>query len=286
MPNPITYIPYVFSRIIEKIRYRCWVWRIHYGWDITMDVDASATVILSSFNEQRIQNIEPIVRGFLKCRFIEKVIVTNNNPEINIYDWVQLDDSRIQLINQPFRRRAGFRWFLAKEETAQYFLAVDDDLFIFPGQLRKLFGSLIQQPEVPHGLAGSIYKSSEKVSPGDLHHSYYRRKEMEVDVLHEVYAVTMDHVKTYFKYFEMLKEQHGLSSDIFYSSDDLVMLAYGDDILISHGGGARPRIHDCGNMLGCPTALAEGVALWQGEGFTERRLKILDSVKENWVHNG
>ena len=262
MTEAMKYMQYLFRRLFAKIRYRWWLCRIHYGWNIALNNDASVTVILSSFNEQRMQNIELIIQSFLKCRFINKIIVTNNNPTINIHDWVTIQDPRIQLINQSFRRPAGYRWFLAKEEPAKYFLAVDDDLFLFPEQLRKLVYQLTHHPEVPHGLCGSIYKPSEATNLNKLPASYFRQQEMEVDVLHEVYAVTTAHVETYFEYFNKLKAQHGLSSDIFFSSGDTVMLAVGDDILISHGGVGRPRIHNFGALLCCPTALAKDVACW------------------------
>ena len=274
-------MPYRIQQLFRKVRYLWWLWRIHYGWDITLNTDASATVILSSYNYKRMQNIEPIIRSVLRCRFIDKIIVTNNNPQIDIHNWVKIEDPRIQLINQPFRRPCGYRWILAKEEPGRYFLAIDDDLFLFPEQLRKLFYQLTQQPEVPHGLSGSIYKPPEAANLDQPQHSHFRQKEMEVDVLHEVYAVTTDHVKNYFEYSNKLKAHQGLSSDMFYSSGDSVTLADADDILISQGGMDRPRIHNFGGLLACPTAHEIGVAVWKKEDFTDKRLKILEAIKEN-----
>ncbi|MBA4322624.1 MAG: hypothetical protein C0408_07390, partial [Odoribacter sp.] len=56
-----------------------------------MDNPKACAIVLSY---ARPKNIEWIVRALLLCPFIEKVIVSNNNPDLKIEDWVHIDDDR------------------------------------------------------------------------------------------------------------------------------------------------------------------------------------------------
>ena len=53
----------------------------------------TATAILLSY--ARPQNLQWIIQSLLRCEFIEKVIVSNNNPSTKLEKWVPITDSRL-----------------------------------------------------------------------------------------------------------------------------------------------------------------------------------------------
>ncbi|RKZ83517.1 MAG: hypothetical protein DRR19_19010 [Candidatus Parabeggiatoa sp. nov. 1] len=253
--------------IVKKILYWKWLFRLRFGRDVSLNGEEKATVILLSY--KRVQNIEPITRSCLKCHFIEKVIISNHNPDIRIEDWVKVKDKRVVLINQPVRKRCGWRWVMAKEESANYFIALDDDAFIYPEQIGMLFNRLIQQPDVPHGVKGSVFwdPKNEKFT-----NKYFQQKEMDVDVLHQLYFVTKEHVNRYFKYVDKIKASNCVVGN--------EIEPVGDDIVISHTGLNQAKIHDVGFPLTCPTQYAKGIAVRSEENFDQRRREIFSEVKK------
>lgn len=54
-------------------------------------------------NYARPNNIQWITKALLQCDFIEKVIISNNNPNISMQDWLEIDDHRVDIRNQPTR---------------------------------------------------------------------------------------------------------------------------------------------------------------------------------------
>lgn len=258
--------------IIKKILYWKWLFRLRFGRDVSLSGEEKATVILLSY--KRVQNIEPITRSCLKCHFIEKIIISNHNPNIQIEDWVKVKDKRVVLINQPVRRRCGYRWVIAKEESANYFIALDDDAFIYPEQLGMLFNLLVQQPEVPHGVKGSVYtsKTSNKFTG-----EYFQQKEMDVDVLHQVYFIAKRQVDVYFEYIKKIKANDSMVGDYI---DPFGIDSVGDDIIISHTGLSQAKIHDVGFVLTCPTQYSKGIAIRSEASFLQKRREIFREVKK------
>ncbi|MFC1485932.1 glycosyltransferase family A protein [Candidatus Latescibacterota bacterium] len=228
---------------------------VHIGHNISLSMSEKATVVISSYSERRMRNIQPLVRSVLKCDFVEKVIVSNHNPQSQIEDFVKVDDSRVMLVNQPVRRSPGYRWIIASKEPAYYFIIIDDDVLISPKQLAVLFQRLVEQPEVPHGLAGCCPDGT-----------YVTRQEREVAGLYNIYAVTRAHVQTYLEYTAEITT-HG------YASQESIEY-WGDDIIISRTGRSRPRIHEAGFVLFCKTHDMSGVALWKEKQFEQRRREL------------
>ncbi len=256
-----------------------WVWlhQIRNSQEIDLDTDASVVVILLSY--KRMHNIDPIARSILKCRFVKKIIISNNNPKVDIHQWVSIKDPRINLINQPAKMPPGLRWFLAWKEPSDYYIAIDDDLLIYPRQLRGLFDRLIKQPDIPHGLFGSRLKLHGQQKGKKLRRIFFKRREMDVDILHSIYGVTKNHVNNILNYLDWLKENVVIRNDIFYDKT-YKMLSVGDDILTSYSGLGRPKIHDTGRLVFCQTANDTGISVHQRERFFERRLKIIEAVEE------
>jgi len=155
---------------------------------------------------------------------------------------------------------------VAREESAEYMLSIDDDVFLFPDQIARLFRALIQDSQVPHGLFGTVYRGLPAITRDERKktESYVYQREAEVDVLHRVYGISRIHLEGYFRYLDRSRVYHPLSED-----------SVGDDIAISFTSRRRPRVHDLGPVLLCPSNSWAGIALHQEKDFFARRKEIL-----------
>lgn len=224
------------------------------------------TVVLLSY--KRIRNMETIVSAMLHTDFVEKVILSNNNPKYRIGDWVKVRDPRLRLIDQPQRTPAGIRFELARQEPGPYFLSVDDDVLFSPDQVLRLFQRLVADPGVPHGYQGEIYRPDGSwIWNGGWQVNL--RGERVVDNLNCVYAFHRDH----------LAEMERLARRV--GAGDLARIANGEDILISASGDDRPRIHDIGNVLLCLSSHRAGVATWRThKNFFAERKELFLKLRE------
>ncbi|MGH9941657.1 MAG: hypothetical protein ACRD9R_04765 [Pyrinomonadaceae bacterium] len=253
----------------REVLYRKWVLSGYVGRNVPAHDAPQAICIIQSYRPERMRNVAPLVRCLLKCDFIEKIIVSNNNPRLHIHDWVRLRDGRVTLVNQPVRRGCGYRWIIAGAEGADYFIAIDDDCLLYPAQFAALFRRLVERPEVPHGLAG-LRRSR-----------YVQRYEGEVDVLYNVFAVTRAHVAAYLTYVEEIVANE-------YAPHEAIEF-WGDDVIMSQTGAARARVHDVGRLSWCRTAFAPGVALHKEAQFELRRNEVsraLEMVKPRHQRDG
>jgi len=235
------------------VEYAKWEYRARFGPRLKFAGTERATIVLLSY--KRPQNIEPLVRSALKCSFVAKVIVCNNNPDVRMESWVGVSDSRLVLLNQKKNLGPGYRFDIAIREPGDYFCFIDDDVFLYPEQIRKLFAYLLEDPSVPHGARGQIVFDNQEFLDG-----IYGR-ECKVDILNGVYFFTKTHLEEYFRLDKIL---NGLPRV--------------DDIVLSFSGEAAPSCHDVGEILVCPTESVPGVAVWREAYFIERRLTALETL--------
>jgi hypothetical protein len=268
-------IRYLYNKFKKSINYIFSYWRWRYRINFGRRVDLpdnmlKATVIINSYNREK--NIGPMVQAALMCDFVEKVIVSNNNPQVRIENWVKASDDRVQLIQHKFRKRCRYRWIIAAKNPRRYYIAIDDDVFVYPEQLKKLFEALIDDPSVPHGMFGSVYISGDPSSDEfSSAYSYINSRNMSVDVLHQIYAVTNDHVSNYFDLLAKIRINNREVSNF--------LRKIGDDIIMSHAGSERPKTHDFGFVLECPSHNRAGLATFQDLEFSQRRLKIFREAR-------
>ncbi len=219
----------------------------------------TVTVILLSY--ARVRNMQPLVRSLLKAAFVKRIILSNNNPRYRISDWVTLRDPRLELIDQPEPTPPGIRFELARQEEAPYFITLDDDLFLYPAQLKKLFTGLVRHPGVPHGVQGENYEG--RAIDNSIAGSQGWRAGMKstggpVDVLNRAYAFTRAHLNEMYRLAGLL-------------GVEVPRLRNGEDILLSFCGDGRPLCEDVGPLLSCLTTDQPGVATWtQKDFFTQR----------------
>ena len=224
--------------MLKKILYWRWLLNSYICSNQSINGNNKVIVILASYHIERMKNIQPLVRSISKCDFVDKIIVSNHNPDVFIEDWVKIKDERLQLINQPTRRGPGYCWTLADKEDSEFFILIDDDFLIFPRQLKILFQHLVEQPDVPHGVTGFLKAR------------YYQSREMEVVTLNQIYAITRAHLE---KYIELAETIRAIDPSAYDSIEP-----YAHEIIISKTGKNKPKIHNIGPVTRCHTARKSG----------------------------
>lgn len=202
-------------------------------------------VILPSYG--RPENLELAVQLALRCPDVGHVVVRNDHPDLRIADRIAVRHARLELID--LRRRTGpvGRYFEAQRLGAERCVSIDDDLFLPPAFLSGLVQRLREHPAIPHGVYGQRWN-------GRRFTDNLARFDGEVDLLNRVYAFTREHVARYFE----LTASLGLDLD-----DPSVSIALDDDVILGFCGASRPRIHDMGAFLDCPSERARGLARWR-----------------------
>jgi hypothetical protein len=244
-------------------------WRRHIrqrstAWDA---LPHKVTVILLSF--KRVRNIRLIVQGLLNAPFVETIIVSNNNPEYRIEEWIRIKDGRLRVINQPKRTAPGIRFELARREHGEYFLTIDDDVFLYAHQLQMLLKALMEDPISPYGLQGENRGLPDSEEQNGWH-SGLSGFAGEVDVINRVYAFTREHLEEMYRLARLLNIEVG-------------ELANGEDLLLSFSGNTKPRLVNAGRITACLSENRNDVATWatRKDFFAERsRLFVrLQAVK-------
>ena len=214
---------------------------------------------------KRPQNIDLIVRAALQTPGVGKIIVSNNDPRCNLRRWLTVRHPRVRILNPKERRNVVERLVIAREEPADFFLAIDDDIFLRPEQMQVLCEAVRQNPAVLHGMFGELY------SEGRVQHAQHGRNST-LDVLNRVYCFTREHVEEFFRLVDLLD----LGRQETWSQN------FCDDILLSFSGAGKPLCHNVGPFLDCPTQGKRGIAAWRQEQFMQKRVPIynrLQSVK-------
>ena len=236
-----------------------WIRRIHDGGPQRLPGPARLTVLLQSFG--RPDNMDRLARAVACCDFVDRIVVASNNPRVDLAARMRLRDPRLEILVAGEPRFAGHRWNIAAAIGAEYLLAIDDDLFLFPGQIAALFEALQSAPGVPHGFFGTVYLGPPASARDERRRTeeWVTRAERDVDVIHQAYAVTADHVRRYAE----LRARLGLLD-----------CRFGDDIVLSYAAAGPPRVHDRGPLLCCPTSARDDVALSRRADFFEVRREV------------
>lgn len=220
------------------------------------DSEPVFTVVVLSF--ARPQNIRPIVRSLLRMPEVKDVIVSNNNPAVDLRPFLTGCGPRVTLLSQAVTRGPDFRLHLARQDGGRYFLFIDDDMFLLPSQLSTVCRGLLADPSVPHGITGQIYDTWL-----DRMHYSVTDHAGRLDVVSRVTACTDDHVREYFRLSALL----GCPA------------AFADDIILSFAGQGLPQSHRVGRILQCPTSDDARICLWKREGFFPVRMRLFLRVK-------
>lgn len=211
--------------------------------------------------------MERIARSVLRCSFVQKVVLCNNNPDLDIQEWLGIADRRLVVINQQENRGTVARFEISRRDEGDYFLAIDDDIFLTPQQIRRLFRHLLKDPSVPHGLYGQVAFENQEFIDWDLIHGIEGR----VDIINKVYGFTKAHVLECFRLLGLLGVENRAA---------LKELTMGDDIVLSFSGQSSPLCHHLGDILSCPTESLPGLAVWREPGFVSYRATLLARLRK------
>lgn len=229
------------------------------GYGLRLGRPGTATAIVVSY--KRMFNLAAIVRSLLLCRFVERVVVSNNNPDVDLERWVPRDDPRLVLVQHDRRRPPSSRYDMARRYPADYYLAVDDDVFPNPWQLRRMLASLIREPAAPRGLYGEVYDEARgRLVKAWPRGRFGRWPPHRVDVVLQAYAFTGAHLRRYFELLELLGRRN----------EDIDS----DDVVLSFSGTERPVAGDAGWVYQCPSWNRRGVAVWRQPGFLDSRHEL------------
>ncbi len=150
----------------------------------------SVCAILLSY--KRPQNIEKILRSLVSSQSIDHIVLSNNNPDINMSEWVNLSDFDIEFIQQPKHSVCAKRFEIALQTDHDYFICPDDDLFLTPQQIDFLVRTGIENKEKIHGMFGQI-KAFTREGVGFT--SGINALTCEVDILNRVYCFSRLHLE-------------------------------------------------------------------------------------------
>lgn len=213
---------------------------------------------------KRPQNMQLIVDSLLAVPIISKVILSNNNPEIDITQHITVSHPKFILIEQESAKPANHRFALAAEFAFDYYFCIDDDLFLSAEQIQQLLLALIKQPERVHGMYGQhVIRDGAQLA----FRSGIYGEDTEVDVLNRAYAFTRPQL------FKMLILSQKMG---FRHINDAQFL---DDVLLSFSGKGKPLCHDVGVFEDCPTSHAEGIAVFRQATFEEKRIAAYQQLE-------
>ncbi len=206
-------------------------------------------------NFRRPQNIRLIVRSFLACPSIGRIIVSNNNPDCDLGRWFKPDSDRITILNHSYPQSCSMRYVHLRDIPSPYYLILDDDVFLLPSQTERLIGELKSDPSVPHGLYGQRWN-------GETFRGGFEQIDDELEVISRVYAFSSAHLQAVFRISATVGIPEGHPD---------WQLSRFDDLFLSCSGDSRPRIHNTGSMVDCPTQGKKGVATWREAEFHRQR---------------
>lgn len=241
------------SILTRKVRHAMWTLNGQFGRTASLDISEKATVLITYFHPARMADIDAQIGNILKCDFVEKLVISNHNPDVDLEQKVRVRDGRLVFWRQDVRRGCGYRWLVASELDPEYLIVIDDDMLFFPSQLAKLFRHLVNDPTMPHGISGFLRRDG-----GVL--EYRERENLSVDYLCETYAVTREHLRRFLAFRSMVAGDGDVLEMIETAADFMV---------ISRTGAGSPRIHDVGRLFKSATFKQSGVAVHKRDGFDE-----------------
>lgn len=206
-----------------------------------------------------------IVANAVASGAFERIAVLLHEPSLIV--WTDRFDPSVEVHIEAVCRPAGFGWISPHLREANLTVLVDDDTILSSVQMRRLVVGAESDRTSPVGVIGSRFPTWPYVDEaGNAANIYMERTCAQVHVLHQVYAVTWEHVLRYRATIVDLATFDPLSHD-----------ACADDIIMSAVGDTAPRIIDLGEIEEDPDSWSHH-ALHSAEGFNERRARTLEEL--------
>lgn len=224
------------------------------SWDLPATSNGPVTAVLLSY--RRPHNLELAVRTMLATPAVGHVVVSNNNPDVDIERVVRIRHPRLAFRFDP-DMNATRRYIVAREASGDHFFLPDDDLFFRPRALDDALRAFVADPIVPRGVMGQRLLPDRR-----WQRMIIAPPAQEVDVLNRAYLCSRAHAE----------EVHRLGEALgFLEGDGRAFVEEpADDVLLSFGGPRRPLVIDL-PFVDCVTGNAPGIATFRKPGFNEKR---------------
>lgn len=213
-----------------------------------------AVIIL---NYKRPQNIGAIARAAREALPDAPILIYDQSEGD---DFLSRDDvpwGEVWVQSATSNGGSAARLMLASIMPFDFYIAIDDDTFLTPGQIRRLAELVQGEPDRAHGIAGQRLE----LHDGQIGWRHYiRRIDGAVSILNQVYA------------FSRHQAVAALDLSVRLGFPNWVEVGSLDDVMLSCAAAKPPLCHDLGDFGECPTSSQEGIALWVGEGFFARRV--------------
>ena len=90
----------------------------------------------------------------MAARSCDQIVLSNNNPHIDILDYVHPAPGVLTILQQKERWEPVKRFCIAREMQSQFYACIDDDLFLTSDQIDSMVEGVAADPGVPHGVWG------------------------------------------------------------------------------------------------------------------------------------
>lgn len=201
---------------------------------------------------ERPANLDLQLRLVLSMPSTKAVVVSNNNPAVDAQRWTSVEDPRVVFRFDPGVNQTR-RYQIAREIEAEFFVFLDDDIFIEPHDLERLVARLREDPADPIGVMGQTMAADGSWEGG------IEDDGARVDVLNRMYVCTSAHVDGVFD----------RASDLGWSEEEVVAQP-ADDVLLSFAGTGRPLIVNT-PIVDCLSHNDTKIATFRQPGFHEAR---------------
>ena len=219
-----------------------------------------ATIIL---NYNRPGNIARIVAAVHEAAPEHPIFLLDQAPTDALRFWVELPWDRLWYRRPLTNGRAGARIALAASLPFDHYLAIDDDVFLTPEQIRSLIALHLGEPERAHGVVG---QRLERQGQGVRVTKGLVSQDAAVSILNMVYL------------FSRRQAQRAMENAAGIGFSQWSDVRYGDDILLSCAADKQPLCHDVGMIEICPSWNDSSIAVCREGDFFSTRAEMIKAL--------
>jgi hypothetical protein len=107
-----------------------------FGGPVSGDTSDRLTVLIAFHHPFRMRHADAMARNILRCRFVERLVLSNHNPNARLGDFLRLSDERLIVNEEQTSRGCRHRWLVASRWPADYVIVIDDDILLRPASAR------------------------------------------------------------------------------------------------------------------------------------------------------
>lgn len=229
--------------------------------DLPRTSPGTATAVILS--HRRPFNIDLHVRAALLSRRVQRVVVSNNNPDVDLRDVVDVRHPRV-VLRDDYGINANRRHLLANEYGGSAILAPDDDTFLRPQTMDELVARVEARGRSPLTTQGQLWDGSR------WRGNVLAPPERYVDVANRVYAYTVAQAEMALDLARELELPPGSRA---FAETPV------DDVLLSFSGDA-PALLVHAHFLNCATATDAQVSTYRQGGFTSIREATIQRLRQ------